>query len=255
MELSTAVFAVFILMTGTGVYWSWKMISIITLYDYEKGLHYKNGRLIGLVGEGRHLVFRSFSSIERVDVRKASLCVPAQEVFTKDKIFVKVTLGGQYRIVDPIRARHVSAHAETQFYSRVQIALRDEVALLTIDAFLDERKDVASRIEKYVQSSTEELGLSVESITIKDIIVPASIRRAYAGILEAQKEARKKLEQARGEQAVLRNLANSSAMYDKNPALLQARLIQALSSGHNSIVFNAKSGLTIEPNSEHPRVT
>lgn len=109
--------------------------------------------------------------------------------------------------------------------------------------------------EKYVQSSTEELGLSVESITIKDIIVPASIRRAYAGILEAQKEARKKLEQARGEQAVLRNLANSSAMYDKNPALLQARLIQALSSGHNSIVFNAKSGLTIEPNSEHPRVT
>lgn len=250
MEWSIAIFVILVLMAGTGVYWARNFVWITTLCDYEKGLHYKNGRLVGIVGQGRYFLLRSFSSIERVDLRPTSLYVPAQEVFTRDKIFVKITLGGQYRIIDPIRARHLSAHAETPFYSLVQMALRDEVALLTIDEFLDQRKEVSSRIQKNIQSSTEELGLTVESIVIKDVIVPANIRRAYSGILEAQKEAQRKLEQARGEQAVLRNLANSAAMYDKNPMLWQARLIQALSNGSNSIVLNAEGGspmLTLKP--------
>lgn len=178
-------------------------------------------------------------------MRKTTLFVPAQEVFTKDKIFVKITLGGQYRIVDPIKARHLSAHSDTELYSRVQMILRDEMASFDLDEFLEKRKEVADRIEKIIQSTTEKLGLEVESIIIKDVIVPASIRKAYAGIIEAKKEAQKKLEQARGEQAVLRNLANSSAMYDKNPMLLQARLIQALSNGTNTIVFKAGEGLSL----------
>ena len=243
MGLSVTILVILVLVTCIGVYWAWKMTFITTLYDSEKGLNYRNGRLVGLVGEGRYVSIRSFSSIERVDLRKQSLYIPAQEVFTKDKIFLKVMLGGQYRIVDPVRARHVSAHAETEFYSWVKMTLRNEVALLTIDEFLDGRKEVSNRIEKIVQASTEELGLVVELLEIKDIIVPASIRRAYASVLEAKKEAQKKLEQARGEQAVLRNLANSSAMYDKNPMLLQARLIQTLANGSNSIVFKAEQGL------------
>ena len=243
MVVSVTIFVVLVLVMCMGVYWAWKMMFITTLYEYEKGLNYRNGRLVGLVSEGSYVSIRSFSAIMRVDLRKQSLYIPAQDVFTKDKIFLKVTLGGQYRIVDPIKARHVLAHAETEFYSSVKMALRNEVALLTIDEFLDGRKEVSNRIEKIIQASTEELGLVLELIEIKDIIVPASIRRAYASILEAKKEAQKKLEQARGEQAVLRNLANSSAMYEKNPMLLQARIIQALANGSNSIVFKAEQEL------------
>jgi regulator of protease activity HflC (stomatin/prohibitin superfamily) len=230
--------------------WAKKNIWITIIYDYEKGLLYRNGHFLGVVSEGRYVSIRSFSSVERVDMRKTTLFVPAQEVFTKDKIFVKITLGGQYRIVDPIKARHLSAHSDTELYSRVQMILRDEVASFDLDEFLEKRKEVAGRIEKIIQNTTEELGLEVESIVIKDVIVPASIRKAYAGILEAKKEAHKKLEQARGEQAVLRNLANSSAMYDKNPMLLQARLIQALSNGTNTIVFKASEGFSLPQESK-----
>jgi hypothetical protein len=68
-------------------------------------------------------------------------------------------------------------------------------------------------------------------------MLPANLKRAFAGVLEAQKEAQRQLEKARGEQAVLRNLANSSAMYASNPMLLQARLVQVLDGGNNNVVF------------------
>jgi regulator of protease activity HflC (stomatin/prohibitin superfamily) len=245
MYLFEFIFGLLILALLAAFFWARKNVWITIIYDYEKGLRYRNGQFLGVVNEGRYFSIRPFSSIERIDMRKTTLFVPAQEVFTKDKIFVKITLGGQYRIVDPIKARHLSAHSDTELYSRVQMILRDEMASFDLDEFLEKRKEVADRIEKIIQSTTEKLGLEVESIIIKDVIVPASIRKAYAGIIEAKKEAQKKLEQARGEQAVLRNLANSSAMYDKNPMLFQARLIQALSSGTNMIVFKAGEGLSL----------
>ena len=70
-------------------------------------------------------------------------------------------------------------------------------------------------------------------------MLPTNIKKAFSGILEEQKEAQRQLEKARGEQAVLRKLANVSGLYDVNPMLPQARLIQALSAGNNSVVFNA----------------
>lgn len=252
MNFFLAVLALLVATFLVALFWARKNVWVTIIYDYEKGLHYRNGKFLGIVNEGRYFSIRPFSSIESVSMRKNSLFIPAQEVFTKDKIFIKITLGGEYRIVDPVKARHLSAHSDTELYSRLQIILRDEVALLDLDEFLEKRKDVAGRIEKIIQNITEELGLDVESIVIKDVIVPASIRKAYAGILEAKKEAHKKLEQARGEQAVLRNLANSSAMYEKKPMLLQARLIQALSSGTNTIVFKASEGLSVSPENKTP---
>ena len=252
MNFSLAILGLLVALFLAALLWARKNIWVTIIYDYEKGLHYRNGKFLGVVNEGRYFSIRPFSSIETVSMRKNSLFIPAQEVFTKDKIFIKITLGGEYRIIDPVKARHLSAHSDTGLYSRVQIILRDEVALLDLDEFLETRKEVAGRIEKIIQNTTAELGLEVESIVIKDVIVPASIRKAYAGILEARKEALKKLEQARGEQAVLRNLANSSAMYDRNPMLLQARLIQALSTGANTIVFKAGEGLSVSPESKTP---
>lgn len=78
-------------------------------------------------------------------------------------------------------------------------------------------------------------------------MLPANLKKAFAGILEAKKEAQKQLEKARGEQAVLRNLANSSAMFDGNPMLLQARIIQSLSNGNNTVIFNAPDNDIVVP--------
>ena len=70
-------------------------------------------------------------------------------------------------------------------------------------------------------------------------MLPANLKKAFSGIIEAKKEAQTQLEKARGDQAVLRNLANAAGLYDANPQLLQARIIQTLANGNNTIVFGA----------------
>jgi hypothetical protein len=85
----------------------------------------------------------------------------------------------------------------------------------------------------------------VSGLAVRDVMLPANLKKAYSGALEAQKEAQKNLEKARGEQAVLRSLANSSKLYEEHPSLLQARVIQALANGNNSIVFGADDKMSI----------
>lgn len=235
---------------ASAVLWWQRNVFVVLVYDYQKGLLYRHGHLIGLVDAGRYRVVHTYSSIIPVDMRKTHIFIPAQEIFTRDRIFIKVTLDGFYQVADVIRAHHLSDYSSREFYTMVQVALRNTISSLTLDEVLDRRKELGANLEEAMRVPAQELGLELSSIVIKDILMPASVRKAYAGILEAQKEAQKKLEQARGEQAVLRNLANSSAIYDKNPMLLQARLIQALGSGANSIVFNTVDGLRSETRTE-----
>jgi regulator of protease activity HflC (stomatin/prohibitin superfamily) len=227
--------------------WWRRNVFVVLIYDYQKGLSYRQGRLIGVVNAGRYHVVHTYSSIVPVDMRKTHIFMPAQEIFTRDRIFIKVTLDGFYQVADVLRAHHLSDYSSREFYTMIQVALRNTISSLTLDEVLDRRKELGANLEETMRATAHELGLELSSIVIKDILVPASVRKAYAGLLEAQKEAQKKLEQARGEQAVLRNLANSSAMYDKNPMLLQARLIQALGTGANSIVFNGDHSMRIDP--------
>lgn len=231
---------------GLSAHWWWKRnVDVTTVHDYEKALLYRRGKLSGVLGAGRYYTIRTYSKIVPVDMRKSQLYVPAQEIFTKDKIQIKLTIGGFYQVADVLRARHISDYSNNELYAVVQKILRNHVAELTLDEILERRQGSDETIAAAMAEKAPDLGLDVFDIAIRDIMIPAGLRKAYAGILEAKKDALKKLEQARGEQAVLRNLANSSAMYDKNPMLLQARLIQTLSSGANTIVFKAGEGISL----------
>jgi regulator of protease activity HflC (stomatin/prohibitin superfamily) len=118
------------------------------------------------------------------------------------------------------------------------LALRDLVAMTTIDELLEKKTEADAQLLASAATRAERLGLRISALALRDIVLPANLKKAFAAALEAQKDAQRQLEAARGEQAALRSLAISSKMHENNPALLQARLIQALSSGANTIVFN-----------------
>jgi regulator of protease activity HflC (stomatin/prohibitin superfamily) len=228
-----------------GLWYAPQWIKIIVVHDYQVGLLYQKGRFSSILPAGRYVCIETFTSIVRYDLRTKDLHIRTLQIITKDKVAVKITIQLLYRITDPLIVQNRSCYLDDELRAYAEAAIRDAVATLTLDEFFERSTELDKAVLVRLIEKTANFGFEIEHLALKDLVLPANLKRAYASVLEAKKDALKKLEQARGEQAVLRNLANASAMYDKNPMLLQARLIQALSNGTNTIVFKAGEGLSL----------
>lgn len=235
----------FILLLIVFSFWV-RLFDFLTIYEFQKGILYKNGSFVKILDAGKHYYHKSNSMIHVLDIRKSLINLPGQEVLTKDNVSIKITLVGFYEITDPIKAVHQSENYVTEFYNLSQIVLRNLVGAVSIDELLEKKGEIDAQLLAGVSEKAKDLGLTVSTLSVKDIMLPANLKKAFSGILEARKEAQRQLEKARGEQAVLRSLANSSSMYESNPMLLQARLVQALSTGNNNIVFNVDDKITLK---------
>jgi len=214
-------------------------LAYIIVYDYQKALWYKNGAFQKLLPTGKHWFLKKSSSIVTVDARNLSLNVSGQEVLTKDQISVKLSVSGFYQVVDAVKAKREVDNYLAALYAGVQTVLRDLVSAMTLDELLEKKAELDAGLFEKTKVIAESLGLEVPIISVRDVMLSAQLKKAYAGVMEAKKEAQRQLEKARGEQAVLRSLANSSQLYNEHPMLLQARVIQSLSTGNHTIVFNA----------------
>lgn len=222
-----------------------KHSSVTIVHDYEKGLRYRDGKLESVVGAGYYRLFGKRTRITLHDVRLLPLVIGAQEVSTKDHVSVRISLVGHFQISDIKKAIHETSSYTQDMHVAVQLALRDVVADMTVDDVLASRGAIDAEVLKRIQPQLAECGLSVPHLAVRDVILPANLKKAMAGVVEAQKETQRNLEKARGEQAVLRSLANSARMLADNPHLLNVRLIQALEQGRNTIVFGA-DGMKVE---------
>ncbi len=215
-----------------------KIFGVVTLYQFHKGLLYKNGSFEKILTAGKYHYIKASTLIKIIDIRMMMILLSGQDILTKDNVNIKMTMVSSYQVTDPVKAHHHSEDYSTVFYNLAQITLRNLVGAVTIEELLEKKGEIDTQLLAAIQEKAQELGITVSMLAIKDIMLPANLKKAFSGILEAQKEAQRQLEKARGEQAVLRSLANTSNLYEANPTLLQARLVQTLSSGNNSIVFN-----------------
>jgi regulator of protease activity HflC (stomatin/prohibitin superfamily) len=235
---SMALIVVLILAALAALIWR-RFVAEQIVYDYQKGLLYRDGKFVRVLDAGRYRYLKHRARIQTLDLRRTEIVAPGQSILTKDNVNVKITLSGAYEIVDPLKTTQASTNYAIELYSICQLALRDLVAATPIDELLEKKTDIDAGLLAATIPGAERLGIKFVSLAVRDIVLPANLKKAFAAVLEAQKEAQRQLEQARGEQAVLRSLANSSKLYESNPALLQARIIQALSAGNNTIVFGA----------------
>ena len=243
--METVAFVGFILLTiilGVTFWWRSKMEEIV--YDYQKGILFHNGRFVRVVNAGIYRLARQQDYLVRIDIRPTLFTVPGQEVLTKDKISIKLTAGGNYAVTDT----HVDFSSGVSYvatlYAEAQSAIRDVVQAYELENLLGDRTEINAALHKAVQTKATAIGLDLRDFSIRDIMLPAGLKKAFGGILEAQKEAQISIEKARGEQAVLRSLANSSRLYSEHPTLLSARLIQALDRGAHTLVFNSDPAKT-----------
>jgi regulator of protease activity HflC (stomatin/prohibitin superfamily) len=218
----------------------------VTVNEWEQGLLFHHGRLVATVGPGAQRRWTGGYSLRSVDLRPWVVLVPTQEVPTADGVTLKLTVAGRARITDATTYVTAARDTEQAVYLAMQIALRELVATTTVEELLTGRDEIAGRLLAGVRG-LDTLGIAVDKLDLKDIILPAELKKAHAEVLVARAQGAAALERARGETAALRNLANAARMAADNPALVQLRLLQQLeaSSGHTVIIAGPQLGAVV----------
>ena len=220
-----------------------RVVGRVTIHEYERGVRMDRGRLVGLVGPGPVTFFRPTSEVQVVDTRPIALAVEGQEVLTSDGVAVKVSLVLRSAVGDPVARLQADQDTDRLLYLLVQLALREVVAGLPLDDVLAARTTMGPTIRDLVAGRMGEIGIELLSVDVRDVMVPAEMKRAQAAVVVARHEAAASLERARGETAALRNLANAGRLLDDHPGLLALRLVQELGErGGNTVVLGLPEG-------------
>ncbi len=215
---------------------AWRFVEIVTVRDYERGLRFRRGRLVGLVRSGVHAVIGPFTEIHVLDGRPTTLVVEGQEVMAADGVPLKVSLAARYVVADPVAAVTGDTDFRRTIYLILQLALRDVLARRTLDEALGTRHELGPAIREASASELGRLGIELLAVDVRDLMVPGELKRAFAGVTAARKEGEAALERGRAETAALRNLANAGRLLEDNPSLLQLRMLQEIGASGGSPV-------------------
>lgn len=220
----------------------------ITIFEYQRGLRYRNGHYVGLLEPGRHWIYRPRTSIHMVDMRETTVPLPGQEVVGADGVSVKISLAARYRLADPARAINNVASYTATLYAELQIALREVVGRRPIEELLQQRAAIGTELLERASPRAIDLGIELLSLDVKDLMLPGATRKLFAQVVEARQEGLAALEKARGETAALRGLANAARLVEERPALMQLRLLQQLGrSTGNTVILGMPANSTPVP--------
>src|SRR5579864_3998841 len=202
--------------------------AIRVVQQYERGVIFVLGRLIGAKGPGIFLVPPFITRMIKVDLRIVTLTVPPQEVITRDNVTIKVTAVIYFYVVDPAAA---IANVVNFLQATTQIGqttLRNVLGQSELDELLSQRTKINRDLQAIIDEHTERWGVKVTAVEIKDIELPSTMQRAMAKQAEAEREKRAKIIHAEGELHASAQLAQAASVIGSQPAALQLRYLQTL---------------------------
>jgi regulator of protease activity HflC (stomatin/prohibitin superfamily) len=197
---------------------------------HEAGLLFIDGKLAERLPAGRHAFWAVGRTVKitKVDTRPQPLEVTAQEILTKDRVGIRVTLTAFTRVVDPEKAALASGDVQNTIYRLVQFAIREAVATRTLDEILAARDTIDREIRAFVTARAGDLGVEVGEIGVKDVILPGDVRELLNKVVEAERTAKANLIRRQEETAATRSLLNTSRLMEDNPLLLRLKELEAL---------------------------
>jgi regulator of protease activity HflC (stomatin/prohibitin superfamily) len=196
--------------------------------EYERGVVFRLGRLVGARGPGLFFLIPIFERMVRVDTRVITMDIPAQEVITLDNVTIKVNAVLYFMVVNPNWAI-----VKVMDYIRAtlqisQTTLRSVVGQVELDELLARREAINERLQKIIDEQTEPWGIKVTIVEVKDVELPQSMQRAMAKQAEAEREKRAKIIHAQGEFDASKMLAQAADVIAREPVTLQLRYLQTL---------------------------
>jgi len=198
--------------------------------NHEAGLLFVEGRLVERLAAGRHAFWVANRKIEvkRLDLRPQAVEITAQEMLTKDRIALRVTLTAFRRVVDPERVVAAVPDLDAWLYRLVQFAIRDAVAGRTLDEVLSAKAALDAELRDYVRARVADSGVEVTELGVKDVILPGEIRELINKVVEAERVAKANLIRRQEETAATRSLLNTAKLMEENPLLLRLKELESL---------------------------
>jgi regulator of protease activity HflC (stomatin/prohibitin superfamily) len=215
--------------------------AIRVLREYERGVIFRLGRLIGQKGPGLILLIPIIDKMVRVDLRTVTLNIPPQEVITRDNVPASVNAVCYFRVVNSSDA---IVQVENFLLATSQIAqttLRAVLGRAELDTLLAERDRLNDELQRIIDEQTEPWGIKVTTVEIKDVEIPQTMQRAMARQAEAERERRAKIIAAEGEFQASEKLSQAAEKIGQHPVAIQLRFLQTLievgSERNSTIIF------------------
>lgn len=202
-----------------------------TIYGFQDGLAYKDGVFLKRLAAGRHRFYGKGWEVQIIDTRSRHQIVPGQEILTKDQLPVKLSVVLSYSMLDSKLYFESSATPDYELYMFIQLELREVVSKFSFDDCLENVEQISSSLKECCAPYFDRFGLQLDDVKVRDIMLPAQLKKASLSVMVAQKEALASLEKARGEAVSLRTLLNAANLLKEHPELLQLRTLQALETG------------------------
>jgi len=217
------------------------MMAIKIVAEYERGVIFRLGRLVGAKGPGFFLIIPFVDRMVKVDLRVITMDVPSQEVITKDNVTVRVNAVVYFRVVDP-EASVVKVLDHIRATSQIsQTTLRNVLGQSELDDLLTQREKLNQMLQKIIDEHTDPWGVKVSTVEIKEVELAEQMKRMMAAQAEAERERRAKIIHADGEFQASERLAQAGAIIGKEPTALQLRYLQTLteiaSEKNSTIIF------------------
>ena len=202
--------------------------AIRILREYERGVIFRLGRLIGAKGPGIIFLIPIVDRMVKVSLRTVVLDVPPQDVITKDNVSIKVNAVLYFRVVQPEK---VIVEVENFLFATSQLSqttLRSVLGQSELDELLAQRDKINSALQKIIDEHAEPWGIKVSNVEVKQIDLPIEMQRAMAKQAEAERERRAKVVHAEGELQASQKLSEAARVMEATPIALQLRYLQTL---------------------------
>ena len=202
--------------------------AVKVVQEYERGVIFRLGRLVGAKGPGLFFIIPFIDRMVKIDLRTVTLDIPSQEAITRDNVTVRVNAVCYFRVVDPEAA---VVRVENYLVATLQIAqttMRSVLGQSELDELLSKREEINQRLQEIIDEQTAPWGIKVSVVEVKDVELPQEMKRAMARQAEAERDKRAKVIHAEGEFLAAQQLSEAANIISSAPSALQLRYLQTL---------------------------
>ena len=202
--------------------------SVRIVNEYERGVIFRLGRVIGAKGPGLFFIIPIVDRMVKVSLRTVTMDIPPQDVITRDNVTVKVNAVTYFNVVDPVRSV-IAIEDYKQGTSQIaQTTLRSILGQVDLDELLINRDEINQRLQRIIDDLTNPWGVKVTLVEVKDVELPDTMRRAMASQAEAERDRRAKVIHALGEREAAGALGEAAVVLEAHPAAMQLRVLSTM---------------------------
>lgn len=217
------------------------IISLKQINQYERGVKFTMGRYSGVMDPGWRIVIPVFQMYKKVDMRVKAVDVPDQKAITKDNVSVMVNAVIYYKVASAEKAIIEVENFRYAISQFAQTTMRNIVGEASLDELLANRDKIAERIREIVDKETDEWGLKVSNVELKDVSLPEEMERVIAKQAEAEREKRAVIIKAEGEVIAADNMSKAAGILARSNGALHLRTLQSIndlsSDQSNTVIF------------------